>query len=170
MSNWSFLIYSVAKTFKSEPIKSKLLKTLPGLQKNQIWGIDVSGMFVGKKEITVFSCLAFGNLLLDLKMLLTWAIQICKNLCLVHNCHLRLPIHILIHENLHCQSSLILVMSNISNFFRRVFICPMMLPLTSQLQPWRVGCWSIAVFALFIKLAAQFVCWVCNKRLFLQLF
>ena len=41
------------KTFKSEPIKSKLLKTLPGLQKNQIWGIDVSGMFVGKKEITV---------------------------------------------------------------------------------------------------------------------
>ena len=45
VSIWSVLIYSVARTFKSDPIKNKLLKIL-----HQILGIDVSGMFVDKKR------------------------------------------------------------------------------------------------------------------------
>ena len=45
VSIWSVLIYSVARTIKSDPIKNKLLKIL-----HQILGIDVSGMFVDKKR------------------------------------------------------------------------------------------------------------------------
>ena len=49
VSIWSVLIHSVAKTFKSDPIQIKLLKAFPGLKKNQLLGIDVSGIFVGEK-------------------------------------------------------------------------------------------------------------------------
>ena len=52
MSIWRVSIYSVAKTFKSDPIGNsiQLPNALPGLKKNQFSGIDVSGMFVGEKK------------------------------------------------------------------------------------------------------------------------
>ena len=59
-------------------------------------------------------------------------------------------------------------MNNISNFFRKCSFVQMILPLTSLPQSWRGGSWTVAVFALFIKLGAQFARWVCNKQLFLQ--
>lgn len=66
VSIWSILIYSVARTFKSDTIKNKLWKTLPGLKKPNIryWCKNL-------KRQQYFNCLNFGNILLNLKMLLT---------------------------------------------------------------------------------------------------
>ena len=80
MSIWSVLIYSVARIFKRDLMKNKLLKTLPELKKSKY--IDVSGMFVWKKnrKQQCYNRLTFGNVLLDLKMLLTWVLQIFGDL------------------------------------------------------------------------------------------
>ena len=53
VSIWSVLIYSVARKFKSDPIKNKLLKILPGLQKFKYWVLMFQECLSTKKEIAV---------------------------------------------------------------------------------------------------------------------
>ena len=53
VSIWSVLIYSVARTFKIDPIKNKLLKILPGLQKFKYWVLMFQECLLTKKEIAV---------------------------------------------------------------------------------------------------------------------
>ena len=53
VSIWNVLIYSVARTFKSDPIKNKLLKILPGLQKFKYWVLMFQECLLTKKEIAV---------------------------------------------------------------------------------------------------------------------
>ena len=66
MSIWSVLIYSIARTFKSDPINNKLLKTLPRLQKITYRVLMSQECLSEKKKY--YNCLTFGNVLLNLKM------------------------------------------------------------------------------------------------------
>ena len=85
-------------------------------------------------------------------MLLTWVIHIFENLYLVHSRHLRLPIQILIQQNLHCQlhhQSVDTRYEQHQQFFQEMFICPndfaTYIP-TTVLKGWLLNCCSICTF------------------------